>query len=166
MGVLERSSGRFAMILEDQDVLEAPVLLEVENAVAESPKYVFDPPGRQGRQGRVVIGRFDDDLVGADAIHLVEHTLGLLVQVAFDSESRKLVGHHAHRPAGTVLLSRGPVRARTIGQNLRRSFALISVVERTKTSALDLHRFAHKVGGPLGAIGGNNDPPSYDGVFS
>ena len=50
MGVLERGAGRFPVILENQDVLEAAVFFEVKNAVAESPEHILDPLGWKIRQ--------------------------------------------------------------------------------------------------------------------
>src|SRR5712671_5904510 len=37
VGMLERCSSRFSMILENQDVLEAPIFLEIQDAVPEGP---------------------------------------------------------------------------------------------------------------------------------
>ena len=77
--MLERGAGGFSVILEEQDVFEAAIFFQVENAVAEGPEHVFDALGWELREGHVVVGRFDDDFVGADAVHLVEHAFGLLV---------------------------------------------------------------------------------------
>ena len=78
--VLERSARGFAVILEEQDVFEAPVFFQIENAVAEGPEHIFNALRRQRGQGGIVVGRLDDDLVRADAVHLVEHAFGLAVQ--------------------------------------------------------------------------------------
>ena len=40
--MLQRRAGGFAVIFENQNVLEAFVFFEVENAVAEGPKDVLD----------------------------------------------------------------------------------------------------------------------------
>ena len=45
MGVLERSAGSFSVVLENQDVLEAAVFLQIEDAVAKGPEHVFDAFG-------------------------------------------------------------------------------------------------------------------------
>src|SRR3979411_2092395 len=132
--MLERCSSRFSMILEDQDVLEAAIFLEVKNPIAKCPQHVFDPSRRQCRQGGVVVGRFNDDLMSADAIHLVKHSLGLLVQVAFDSQRRKFVGHHPYGPTGSVFRPGSAVCVWPIGQNLGWSFVLVTVIKRAKTS--------------------------------
>src|SRR6266536_5676206 len=42
MRVLQSSASGFPVVLEDQDVFEAAVLLQIENAVAEGPQYVFN----------------------------------------------------------------------------------------------------------------------------
>src|ERR1019366_7690433 len=163
--VLERGAGGFSVVLEKQNVFEAAVLLEIEYAITKGPQNVFDPfRGKRGHGG-IVVGRFDDDFVGAYAIHLVKHALGLLVQIAFDAERRELVRDDPDRPTRTVFLSRTAVGAWAIGQYLRRRLAFIAIAEGAE-SALDLHRFAHKVGRPPGAIRGNNHPPATDGVFS
>ena len=100
--MLERGARSFAVVLENEDVFEAAVLLQVEDAVAEGPEYVLDALGRQRSQRRVVVGRFDDHLVRADAVHLVEHAFGLAAQIAFDAQRGELVGHYADGPAGSM----------------------------------------------------------------
>ena len=44
----------------------------------------------------------DDDLVGADAVHLVVDAVAALVQVAFDLQRGELVRHDADAPAAFV----------------------------------------------------------------
>src|SRR4029077_583686 len=116
--VLQRGSGRFSVILEEQNVFEAPVFLEVENTIAEGPQNVFDSLRRKRRQGGVVVGRFDDDFVGADAIHLVKHAFGLFIQIALDSEGRELVRNNADRPTRTVFQRSIAVGAWAVRQDL------------------------------------------------
>ena len=89
----------WSVVLEDQDVLEAPVLLQVDDAVAKCPEHVFDSLLGKSRQSGIVLGRLDDDLVRADAVHLVEHAFGLATQASLDAKRGKLVRDHAHRPA-------------------------------------------------------------------
>ena len=103
--------------------------------------------------------------MGADAIHFVEHAFGLAVKVALDSERGEFVRHHAHCPAGRVTLRLGAILVGTIGLNFRRGLAFVSVAKRAK-AALHLYRFAGKVSGAFGAVGGNNYPAADDGVFS
>src|ERR1700676_951501 len=112
-----------------------------------------------------MVGSFDDDLVGANAIHLVKHALGLLVQASFYAKRRELVGNDAHRPTWSVLHGSAAIGARPIGQNFRWSFIFVAVAEGAKPSP-DLDRFAREVGRTLGAIRGNNHPSAHDGVFS
>jgi len=46
---------------------------------------------------------FDDDFVSADAVHTVEHAVGLAVERAFDAESGELVGDDTDGPTRGVL---------------------------------------------------------------
>jgi len=85
MGMLQGRSGGFAVILEYQNVFETTVFFEVENAVAEGPEHIFNSLGRKIRQAGVMVRSFDDDFVSANAIHPVEHALGLAVEVSFDA---------------------------------------------------------------------------------
>src|ERR1700674_4184323 len=103
--------------------------------------------------------------MGADAIHLVKHAFGLLIQIALDAEGRELVRNDANRPTRSVFLRSTAVGAWAIGHDLWRGLALVAIIERTE-SAFDAHSFAHKVGWSLGAIRRNNHPPAHDGVFS
>src|SRR5580698_1390968 len=166
MRVLERRAGSFAVVLENKNVFEAAVLLEIQNAVAEGPKHVFNALGRQSGQGGIVVGGFNDDLMRAHAIHPVEHALGLAVQTAFNAERRKFVGHHSHRPPRRIpLWRRAAVSVGAISLNFRRSLGLVAVAKGAKT-ALKFHSIAGKIGRALGAVGRNNDPPAYNWIFS
>ena len=49
-----------------------------------------------------MIGRLDDDLVRADAVHLVVEPLAGRLEVALDAQRRELVGDDAERPARPV----------------------------------------------------------------
>ena len=112
-----------------------------------------------------MVGRLDNDFVRADAVHLVEHAFGLLVEIAFDAERGELIGDYANGPAGAVFLGRAAVGAGAVGQDLWRRLALIAIAEGAE-AALDPHGFAHKVGRAFSAIGGNDYPSAHDGVFS
>ena len=58
----------------------------------------------------VVVGRLDDDLVGAHAVHPVEEPLARRLEVALDAQRRELVRHHAVRPARLVRRGRRAAR--------------------------------------------------------
>src|SRR5215470_1256772 len=107
----------------------------------------------------------DDDFVGPDAIHFVEHALGLAVKVAFDAEGWKLVRNDAHRPAGRIALRwRSPIGIWAISLDLRRRFAFVPWTKRAETT-LDLHTFTNKICRALGAISGNDHPASNNGIL-
>src|SRR5581483_1945940 len=164
--VLEGCASSFAVILEDQNELEAAVFFQIEDAVSKGPQHIFNTLRRQRGKGRVVIGSFDDHFVSPNAVHAVKHTFGLAVQAAFYTQGRKLIGHHTDCPTrGIALRWRASIRIGTIGLNFRWRLALVSIAERAK-SALDLYRVTRKIGGPFGPVGGDDHPAANDGVFS
>src|SRR5579884_2149275 len=165
VSVLQGSARGLSVILENQDVLEAAVFFQVQNAVSKGPQHIFHALGRKGGQGSVVIGGLDDDFVGADAVHLVEHALGLPVQIAFNTQGRELVGNDANGPARGVFRRRRPtVGIGAISLDFRRSLVFVAVAEGTKTAS-EFYRFPGEVRGTFGAIGRNNDPATHNGVF-
>src|SRR5882762_2662522 len=103
MGMLKRSASRVAMVLENQDVLEAAVFFQIQNSITVGPEDVLDLLRRKAGEARVVIGGFDNHFMRTDAVHAVEHTVGLAVERALNSEGWELVRNHAHRPAGRIL---------------------------------------------------------------
>src|SRR5262249_53949779 len=137
-----------------------------ENAIAKGPQHIFDSLRRQRGERGVVVGRFDDDLMRAYAVHLVEHSFGLLVEIAFDDQRGELVRDDAHRPTGRIPLRRATVRAGPVGHDFWRRLALVAVTKGTKSSPLDLDGFTQKIAGTLGAIGGDDDPTTHNRVFS
>src|ERR1035438_10379466 len=141
--MLQRRSRRFTVILEQQNVLKSPILLQIENAIAKRPQHILNLFRRKRSQGSSVVGRLNHNFVSANPVHLVEHSLGLLVQVAFNTESRKLIRHHPHRPAWSILLRSVAIIARSIRENLRRRLRLIAITKRAE-SALNLYRLAQK----------------------
>src|ERR1700674_556720 len=162
--MLERSACGFSVILENQDVLEPPVFLEIQNAVAEGPKHVFDALGRQRRQAGIMIRRLDNEFMGADPVHLVEQAFGLPVEVPLNAQRRKLVGDNSHRPPGRIALGRWTaIRVGTVSLNLGWGLALVPITEGTETT-LNFHRLTREICGTLGAISRNNYPATYNGI--
>src|SRR5882724_10633648 len=157
MGMLERGSSRVAMVLENQDVLEAAVFFQIQNSVAVGPEDILDLFRRKAGEARVVIGGFDNHFMRTDAVHAVEHTVGLAVERALNSEGRELVRNYPHRPARGILGSRRPAVAGAIGLDLRRCLVLVAGTEGAE-STLHCQALTGEVGGALGAVGGNDDP--------
>ena len=110
MRMLERRASRPAVVLEQQDVAQAAVLPEVAHALAERRQHPLDLGLGHRRQRLDVIGRLDDDFVRADPVHAIEHPLAFAVEPALDLQRRKLVGHDAQFPAGTVARRRSADR--------------------------------------------------------
>ena len=67
MGVGERRPGAGPDILEDVDVLEALVLVEIDDPFAVGGEDLGDGGDGQVLQGEIVVGRLNDDFVRADA---------------------------------------------------------------------------------------------------
>src|SRR5215472_1844545 len=112
-----------------------------------------------------MIRRLDDDFMRTNAVHLVEHALGLAIEIAFDAQGGKFVRNHAHSPTGSIpLWWRPAVQVRAIRLDFRGSLAFVAGAKGTESS-LDPHSFAHKIRGPLGSIRGDNNPTSDDRVF-
>src|SRR5262249_39987212 len=121
MSVLQRSTGRFAMIFEDQNVLKAAIFFQVEDSIAERPKDIFNSLWGKRCQAGGVVRRLNNHFMSTDTVHLVEHAFGLTVQIAFNSERGKLVRNYSHRPArGIALHSGATIRVRAIRMDLRR----------------------------------------------
>ena len=100
-----------------------------------------------------MIRGLNDDLVGADTVHFVEHALGLTAQISLDAKRGKFIGNYAHRPAWCIALWRGSaIRIRTIGLNFRRSLVLVPVAERAE-AALQFDSLPHEISRTFGAVG-------------
>ena len=75
---------------------------------------------------------FDDDFVGADAVHLVVDAVAALVEVALDLQGGKLVGHDAHAPALFVGLG----VAVAVGEDFVRRVVLVALAEGAERAAV------------------------------
>ena len=92
-----------------------------------------------------MIGRLDDDLVRANAVHPVEHAFGLAIQIAFDTQRRKLVRNDPNGPPGSVAQwRRAAVGIGTVCLDFRGCLALIARAEGAEPAS-DSHAFAHKI---------------------
>jgi hypothetical protein len=151
-----------AVVLEDEDVAEPPILPQVEHTLAISPEDPLNRHGRQRGQGRVVLGRLDDHLVGADAVHLVEQALALSVEPTFHLQRRELVRHHTHVPPGTV--RRRAVAA--IRQHFARRVLLVALAERAYDAGERRDVLETKRARALATLRGDNHPPARNRVFA
>src|SRR6266481_2467942 len=110
------------VILENENVTEALVILQVEHAIPIAPEDVFHSAFGQCGERSKMVGRLDDNFVRADSIHLVKETFALAVEFAFDAQSGKFVWYHADAPARGVWAS--PVPA--VNENFWRSSSFIA----------------------------------------
>ena len=150
------------LILKEQDIFEPSVLLKIQDAVTVSPEDVLDGPHGHGRNRHLVVRRLDDNLVGADAIHLVVESFTLAVQCALNPQRGKLVGDNPQRPARGI-----PAAAiRPVGEDFRRCLGFVSETKGAESTAVNLHFLAHEVGWPFGAIRSDDDPATRDRVLT
>src|ERR1051326_6415492 len=105
---------------------------------------------------------FDNDLVRADAIHLVVETFALSVERPLDSQGRKFVGHDTERPARSI--RRRAIVA--VSEHLRRGLALVPIAKGAKAGTADLYFVADKVRRALGPVGCDDNPPAGDGILT
>ena len=162
MGVFERSARRLAVIFEQQDVAEAPIVLQIHHAITVGPQSFLDGAIRHRRHRKIVVRRFNNYFVSADAVHVIEEAVAFTIQAAFDSEGGKLVRHDANRPARSV-----PARAfAAVGEDFRRRHAFVSGAEGTNTLAFNLDTFANKIARPFPALGGNDHPAAGNRIFA
>src|SRR5713101_4034880 len=160
--MLQRGASRFAVILEDQDVAEALVVLQVEHAVAIRPEDILHGPlGKRGERSGV-IRRLDDHLVRPDSVHLVEGPFAFSVQVSFNSQRGIFVRHNADGPPRGI----GAAAVASINQNLRRSLGFAAVTKRASSLPFRHDAFPQEFHRPLSTVRGNDDPAAGDGVSS
>ncbi len=159
--MLQGGARRFAEIFEDHDILEAGVAAEIDDAVTESEKDIkHSVLGKIGK-GFVMVRRFDDDFMGADAVHFVVQAFPFLVQLALNDQGRVFIRHHPQRPARGV----GLMVDVAVAENLRRRGLFIARAKRTKSPFADT-MFNNKVCRALSPFLGNNNPAAEDRVFS
>jgi len=102
MAVLQGGPRRGALILKNQNVAKPKIFLEVQNPVAIGPQDILQPLGGEVGKTLFVVRGFDDDFVGADAVHAVIETEPFAAHVALHMQGGKFIGHHSHGPIGTV----------------------------------------------------------------
>ena len=161
MRMLHRRARRFSMILEDQYIPKALVVLQIQHAVAIGPQNVFQRTFRQRSQRRRVVRRFDNHFMRADPVHLVEQSFAFLVQVAFDSQRGKFVRYHANRPACAIWAS----AISPVNQNFIRGFCFVPWTKWTILRIFGNHALAQEIHRPLSAIGRNNHPTASNRVL-
>ena len=162
MRMLERRAGRRAVVLEDQDVAEPPILLQVGHPLAVRPEHLLDLRLAHRRQRLVVIRRLDDHFVRADAVHPIEQPLAFAIEIALHLQRRKPVRHDAEVPARRVR------RAAVLPErpDLGRRHVLVAGTERAVLAGDDAGALEMKIGRPLLAIGGNDHPAAGDGILA
>src|SRR5580700_1684212 len=162
MWMANRRAGLFPEILEHENVPEPRITQQIGYANLVRLNHATD--GLDGLlfelQGRV--WRFDDDLVRADAVHLVVHPLPFLVEVALDAQGGKFVRYHPYLPAGLVRFALRVAKR----ENLRRRHVLVALGKRILGRLGHVHLHRHKIARTLRAVRGNDDPTSYNRILT
>jgi hypothetical protein len=147
--VLYCRTSRGAVVLENDDGAKALVSFQVLNPLAACPERFLD--GRLAQRGErlLVPGRFDDHLVRADAVHLVENPLALPIERPFHTQHGNPVRHDPQRPARRV----GCAPVASEGEQLSGRHLLVSFTEGTRGIRRHVDGLEVKVGAMLSALG-------------
>ena len=129
--------------------------------VAINPEHLADLVLGEIGHRHFVVRTFDDDFMGADAVHFVVDAVAAFVEIAFDLEGGELVRHDTDAPAFFV----GPGVAVAVGDDLVGSLIFLALAERTKTAVAGLGLGLGR-DRPLGSLRGNNHPAADNRVFS
>ena len=162
MRMFHRRPGRRPMILKDQDVPEADILAKIQDAVAVSPEHILQFLFGKGRQGRLVLRRFDDDFMRAHAVHAIVQAKAFPSQLALDLKCRKLVRHHANMPPRRV----GRFVIGPVGEDFRGSLSLIARTQRAQRHRGKGRCHRAKVSRSTRAVRRDDDPASDDRIAS
>src|SRR6267154_289316 len=161
MGVVDGRPGSFSVILEDENIAEAFIVLQVQHAVPIAPEHVLHGAFRQGGKRCKMVWRLNHDFVRADPVHLVEETLSLTVQFALDAQCWKLVGHNSDAPARSIWASAVP----PIHEDFRRSSSFIAHAERAILLFSRDDALTEKVVRALPSFRRNDHPSTRDRVL-
>src|SRR5262249_39048165 len=130
-------------------------------AVSVYPKHLPDVLFRQVCHGQFMKWAFNDDLMSANAVHLVVDTLTSFIKVAFNLKGRELIGHDADTPALVI----GFAVAVPVRQDFLGGLVFMSLAERAIGCAngkrLDLGGIR-----PFGPVCSDNDPPAHNGILA
>src|SRR5260370_22881791 len=150
------------MILENENVAEALVILQVQHAVPIAPEHVFHGAFGQGGKRRKMVRRFDHDFVRADSIHFVKEAFSFAVQFALDAQRGKFVWNNPDAPARRV----GAAAVPSVNENFRRSSSFIAHAEGAILLFSWDDALSEEVVRPLSTFCRDNHPSSRDRVLT
>ena len=162
MRMIEPGAGGAPVILEDDDAGEARVALQILDARPPRPQHAPQVIGVERVQRLIVNRRFDDHLVGAEAVARLEQALGSHARLALDAQHRMAIRDDAHRPAGHVGRSAFAPR-----QDLGAGVGLAPFAERAlRRRILEADRLELEIVAPLERPEIDRDDPSRDRIGS
>src|SRR5947208_9421180 len=161
--VLERGTGRPAVVIEDQYVLKRRVLRVMPISVDVGLHDLLHLAPRQQWSRGAVIGAADQHLAGADRIPLPETAIMLLLAIRLEAECRIQVWDHTDPPALRI----GSRAGGAIREDLRRRHGLMSWAEGADVAGSDelFSRLGEGIG-PARALRRHRHPPPGNQVLS
>jgi hypothetical protein len=111
------------MILEQENIAQARVSFEIQDAIPKSPEKIFDPLFRKVGERYFMLRALDDYFVRSHATHTVIQAFALAVEHAFDTKRRELVWDYAQIPA--------PVPVLAVGEDFGRCIRFVATAKGT-----------------------------------
>ena len=164
VGMTQGGARLGAFVLEDLDVAVLLLPPDAQNSLPVNPEdilYVFE---LQVGHLPAVNGRFNHNLMNADAVHPNKQPLSFPGRLSAAAQRRKFVGNNADPPARRIGRSRvGPK-----GIDLGRRLGLVPLAEGTESGRLigPGRVGLAKIVGSFAPFAGDDHPPAADGVFS
>ena len=109
-----------------------------------------------------MVGAFNNNLMGPDAIHFVIDSDPFLVEISFYDQRRIFIGHHSEFPPWGII---GLGRVAPIDEDFCWSCIFIAGTERAESSLNNLF-LNDKVCRTSAALLGNNYPATEDGILA
>ena len=97
--MLQRGARGPTVIFEYHDITKARIVSKVVQTVAEGLENLDHSVRRQVCEGFIVVGTFNNDFMGADAVHFVVDPNALLIEISFYDQSGVFIRHHPDFPA-------------------------------------------------------------------
>jgi hypothetical protein len=159
--MFKRSPCGDPVVFKDEDISKPLVSPQIDNPLPIGQEDVLYTFYRQGDQGLMMPGHFDDHFMRTNAIHPIVDSLPFSIYLSLDTQGGEFIRDDAKGPSWRV--RGGSIVPK--GNDLGRGSVLIAFTEGAK-STHGSSFLRHKIGGPSASLRGNNHPPSMDGIFS
>src|SRR5262245_10308931 len=157
----QRSPGKLPLVFENQGVSEARIPIQIRKTLPVDPDHLRDLIDGHVCHVQIVLWRFDNDFVGAYAIHSIMNALTPAIKPSFNPECGKFIWNDSHLPTRLVR----PASVVTDSGDFVRGFALISLAERAEPSWWDF-RGCKKIEGFATSFRGDDNPTLLNRVVA